>query len=90
MPSCFQQAYNALIMRSNHTPYASPVAPDTEDRFAVILELLEALKVLPADMREVKAVLARLEHNNELCYAVLKEQGWLLKDQQLRLKRLEA
>jgi hypothetical protein len=77
-------------MRSNHTPYANPATPDMEDRFAVILELLEALQVLPADMKEVKAVLSRLEHNNELCYAVLKEQGWLLKDQELRLRSLEA
>lgn len=63
---------------------------DLEDRFEVILELLDALQALPTDVSEVKAVLTHMEHDNELCYAVLKEQGWLLKDQQARLKKLEA
>jgi len=75
---------------TNHQPAAEVAVQDIEDRFGVIMELLEALQALPSDMQEVKAVLERLEHDNELCYAVLKEQGWLLKDHQLRLKSLGA
>lgn len=72
------------------TPSAYALAQDLEDRFEVILELLDALQALPSDLTEVKAVLDRVEHNNELCYAVLKEQGWLIKDHRQRLKSLEA
>ena len=60
------------------------------ERFDVVLELLDALQALPSDISEVKTLLAQMGQDNELCYAVLKEQGWLLKDQQLRLKKLEA
>jgi len=63
---------------------------DYSDRFEVIIELLDALKVLPKDLSEVRVVLKRMENDNKLCYAVLKEQGWLLKDQHARLKKLEA
>jgi hypothetical protein len=63
---------------------------DYSDRFEVILELLDALQALPKDLTEVKVVLKRMENDNKLCYAVLKEQGWLLKDQHARLKKLEA
>jgi hypothetical protein len=68
----------------------APLAQDLEARFEVILELLDVLQALPNDLTEVKAVLDRVEHGNELCYAILKEQGWLIKDQQQRLKNLEA
>jgi hypothetical protein len=77
-------------MSSDHTHPANTPIQDLEDRFEVILELLDALQALPNDVSEVKAVLTRMEHDNELCYTVLKEQGWLLKDQQARLKKLEA
>jgi len=63
---------------------------DLSDRFEVILELLDALQALPKDLSEANVVLKRMEDGNKLCYAVLKEQGWLLKDQHARLKKLEA
>ena len=67
------------------------MTPDNgSNRFEVILELLDALQALPKDLTEVKVVLKRMENDNKLCYAVLKEQGWLLKDQHARLKKLEA
>lgn len=66
------------------------IPSDLNDRFDVIVELLETLQVLPSDMSEVKVVLSRMDRDNELCYAVLKEQGWLLKDHRARLKKLEA
>lgn len=62
---------------------------DEHDRLDVILELLETLQALPKDMKDVKAILNNVQQNNELCFAVLKEQGWLLKDHQTRLSRLE-
>lgn len=79
-------AYNAITMTERHLA----TVQKTKDRFEVIVELLEALQALPADIREVHAVLDRLEQDNALCYAVLKQQGWLLKDQQLRLNSLQA
>lgn len=75
-------------MRANHIP---PTATKSlSDRFDVILELLEALQALPSDIGEVKAAVDRLEQDNDICYTVLKEQGWLLKDHHHRLKKLEA
>jgi hypothetical protein len=65
-----------------------PPSEDLTNRFAVILELLEALQALPTDMSEVKTLLTKVEQDNELCYIILKEQGWLLKNQQVRLKKL--
>jgi hypothetical protein len=59
-------------------------------RLAGIIELLEVLQVLPNEVNEVKVIMSRLEHSNELCYAILKEQGWLLKEQQQRLNKLET
>ena len=60
------------------------------DRLDVVLELLDALQALPNDVKEAKAIVASVQQSNELCYAVLKEQGWLIKDQQKRLKKLET
>ena len=77
-----------LKMTLDNQPSSS--SNDFSDRFEVIFELLDALQALPSDIREVKEVLSRLEHTNDLCYAILKEQGWLLKDQQLRLNQLET
>ncbi len=60
------------------------------DRLTVIIELLEALQVMPTELNEVKAIVSRLEKDSQLCYSVLKTQGWLLKKQQTRLKKLET
>lgn len=78
------------LTMAGDTSSAGALTQDLEDRFEVVLELLDALQALPNDLTEVKAVLDRVEQNNELCYAVLKEQGWIIKDQQQRLKNLEA
>jgi hypothetical protein len=68
-------------------PSSSDTNEALNNRFVVILELLKALQALPSDMQDVKAILNHIEHDNELCYAVLKAQGWILKDQQLRLNK---
>jgi hypothetical protein len=70
------------------TPAVSSFA--SHDRQQAIIELLESLQALPEDMGEVKVALHRLEQDNQLWYAVLKQHGWLLKDQLKRMKRLEA
>lgn len=61
-----------------------------KEQLTAVVELLEALRILPTDVAEVKTVLMKLEEDNQLCYAVLREQGWLLRNQQLRIKKLES
>lgn len=61
-----------------------------KEQLTAVVELLEILRVLPTDVAEVKTVLMKLEEDNQLCYAVLKEQGWLLRNQQLRIKKLAS
>jgi hypothetical protein len=60
------------------------------ERLEAITELLKVLQALPEDVSEVKALVKNLEENNQLCYAILKEQGWLLKKHQARIQTLEA
>lgn len=42
-----------------------PAAKSLGDRFDVIVELLEALQALPADLSEVKVAVDHIEHDNE-------------------------
>lgn len=70
--------------------YAGALTEELRDQLKLIMEALQALKTVPANIAAIKAELLRINHKDSIFELVIQDQSRLLNNQKNRLTKLEA
>ncbi|MEK7059916.1 MAG: hypothetical protein AAB971_04135 [Patescibacteria group bacterium] len=77
-------------MKRSEDHYQGALLEEMNERFKLIMEILVPLRDVPADIKEIKEVIAEMQADNRMFKYYMKESGGILSNHEMRLTDLEA